>query len=85
MIKKGWVTGYQRGHLIEYDFDNERWLYADDKSPISVERPCIKCGRLPTPEGYDACLGYMPNVKSACCGHGVENPILLYTVNCKVR
>lgn len=67
------ATSYQGGHLIEY---NKQWLYADDKSPISVKRPCVRCGRMPTPEGYDACLGYIPNVKSACCGHGMGNPIM---------
>ena len=68
----------QRGNPIEYD--NKRWIYSDDKSPISVERPCVRCGELPTKEGYDACLGYIPNMKSACCGHGVESPIMMELV-----
>jgi hypothetical protein len=29
---------------------------------------------MPTSEGYDACLGFIPGVESACCGHGVEEP-----------
>ncbi len=33
---------------------------------------CIRCGEPPTSEGHDACLGYIPGIKSACCGHGVE-------------
>jgi hypothetical protein len=32
--------------------------------------PCELCGQLPTPEGHDACLGTLPGVKFACCGHG---------------
>jgi len=71
----GLARSYQRGHLIEYA--DSQWVYADDKSPILVERPCARCNKLPTEEGYDACLGYIPNVASACCGHGVENPILM--------
>ena len=71
------ATAHIRGHLVEYDTINKAWVYSDDKSPISLERPCVRCGRMPTPEGYDACLGYIPNVKSACCGHGVENPIMM--------
>jgi len=64
------ITSYLRGHLIEYD-DNG-WNYADNKQPIDMEnRACIRCGMMPTPEGYDACLGYIPGVSSACCGHGV--------------
>lgn len=33
--------------------------------------PCAHCGRAPTPEGHDACLGALPGVTAACCGHGV--------------
>lgn len=69
------ATTYLRGHLIEYC--NDRWLYADDKSPTSIERPCIRCGKMPTPEGYDACLGYIPNAWSVCCGHEMEKPRIL--------
>ena len=31
---------------------------------------CVKCGELPTPEGHDACLGELPGLMNACCGHG---------------
>ncbi len=73
------ITAYSlmRGHLIGYDSEKKEWVYADDKSPISVERPCIRCGRMPTPEGYDACLGYIPGATSVCCGHGVDEPIMV--------
>jgi hypothetical protein len=33
---------------------------------------------LPTPEGYDACLGYLPGVDAACCGHGVTRGAIHY-------
>ena len=68
------ATSHLRGNPIEYD---KRWVYSDDKSPISVERPCVRCGRMPTPEGYDACLGHIESATSACCGHGVVAPILI--------
>jgi len=47
--------------------------------------PCLICGGMPLPEpepdpdvderlrpyyGYDPCLGCLPGVKAACCGHG---------------
>lgn len=32
---------------------------------------------MPTKEGYDACLGHIAGVKSACCGHGVEEPFVI--------
>ena len=28
-------------------------------------------------KGYDACLGYIKEVKAACCGHGEELPYCL--------
>jgi len=69
------VTAHKRGHLIQYE---GKWVYADNGEDIQYERPCKRCGLLPTPDGYDACLGYIPNVISACCGHGVEKS---YKVN----
>jgi hypothetical protein len=30
---------------------------------------CEACG-VSMPDGPDACLGYLPNVSHACCGHG---------------
>jgi hypothetical protein len=66
------VTSFQRGHKII--FKENVWVYNDTLDPISVERPCKRCGRMPTSEGYDACLGYIPGVVSACCGHGKEDP-----------
>lgn len=74
------ATAYQRGHLIEYDFETKRWHYADDGSPITIDRPCVKYGRVATPEGYDACVGYIPNIQAACCGHGVEKPYTMELV-----
>lgn len=33
---------------------------------------CAHCGKPPTPEGHDGCLGTLPEqvVMNACCGHG---------------
>ena len=30
---------------------------------------CIKCGKKRNDDGTDACLGKLPGVLSACCGH----------------
>jgi hypothetical protein len=70
------VTAYSRGWLIKYE--NNQWVYTDDNTPINVERPCKRCGRMPTKEGCDACLGYIPEVRSACCGHGVEEGYVIF-------
>ncbi len=63
------ARSYQRGNPIEYL--SNKWVYVDDKSDISIERPCVRCGLMPTANGHDACLGDIPGVTSACCGHGV--------------
>jgi len=64
------VHGYNRGNPIEYC--NGQWVYSDGVPLSQEERPCARCGRMPTAEGYDACLGHIDGATSACCGHGVE-------------
>ena len=65
------TKSYLRGYEIEL-FRGE-WVYSDTKEP-TVEtwqnRPCGFCGKYNTPEGHDACLGTLPGVMNACCGHG---------------
>ena len=31
---------------------------------------CLHCGLKRTSEGHDGCIGTLPNVMNACCGHG---------------
>lgn len=61
------ATSYCRGHKIIY---NGAWKYADGSQMDN--RPCKRCGKPPTPEGHDACLGHVKGATAACCGHGVE-------------
>lgn len=63
---------YLRGHPIR--FDGEQWCYINDDSPTvgAAERPCGHCGRARSPEGHDGCLGTVPGVVNACCGHGED-------------
>jgi len=70
------VKSYSRGWEIYYDGEN--WRYADTNEIVNNNRPCKRCSCPPTKEGYDACLGYIKNVKSACCGHGVEEKYIKY-------
>lgn len=65
------VTSHARGNKIYYD--GKDWRYSEDDTLVNEnEKPCARCGRMPTKEGYDACLGYIEGATSACCGHGVE-------------
>lgn len=61
-----------RGHDIYWD--GYQWRYCDTREPTVTthhERPCGHCGRHSTIEGHDACLGTLPGVMNACCGHGL--------------
>ncbi len=31
---------------------------------------CKLCGKNPTKKDHDACLGTLPGLMNACCGHG---------------
>ncbi|MGY0692961.1 hypothetical protein ACW2QC_09260 [Virgibacillus sp. FSP13] len=67
------AKGQLRGHGIE--FLNNEWVYSDTKEPTVIngqyqERSCGHCGKECTPEGHDGCLGTLPGVMNACCGHG---------------
>ena len=60
-----------RGHRMY--FDGELWRYEDNREETSkfwLSRSCGKCGKFFTKEGHDHCLGRIPNVMNACCGHG---------------
>lgn len=65
------ARGQLRGHPMY--FDGEVWRYEDTGEPTADgwrDRPCGECDRHPTPEGHDPCLGELPGVRNACCGHG---------------
>ena len=74
------VKAYFRGHLAYLDVSNKGqcWRYCDTKEPVDDRRVCAKCGELPTPEGHDACLGYIEGALWACCGHGVQDGYVKY-------
>ena len=65
------ASSHYYGNLVVWDEKDDTWHYEDGEL-ADKPRPCPFCGRLPTSEGYDGCLGYIPGAWSACCGHGVE-------------
>lgn len=65
-----------RGHPIERL--NGEYVYSDTQTPTAgFERDCGYCGKSNTKEGHDGCLGEIPNVMNACCGHGEEREAYL--------
>lgn len=63
------VRGKWRGHTIEAP--DVAWVYSDTGKPVAgSKRECGRCHRPPTAGDHDACLGELPGVMNACCGHG---------------
>lgn len=62
-----------RGHKIE--LHEGVYVYSDTKQPVpgNVNRACGHCGLENTKEGHDGCLGTLPYVMNACCGHGNDS------------
>lgn len=73
LVDRKTVTGHMRGHLCYFNQSNQQWHYMDNDKPFDDSRPCPQCKCMPTPDGYDACLGHLEGAKSVCCGHGVED------------
>ena len=61
-----------RGHQIQVK--GRTWRYVDTGRPVADDpnRACGWCGHRNTSEGHDHCLGTLPGVINACCGHGIE-------------
>ena len=80
------VKTYLRGHLIVKTEDG--WVYEDTGElalPSDDIRPCKKCGRKFSLEERD-CLGNLPGVDNACCGHGIrEEAYIRFTDGTLVR
>jgi hypothetical protein len=70
------ITSHIRGNIIY--FDGKVWRYKSDNTIADYDKPCARCGQMPTSQGHDACLGNIKNVKNACCGHGVSEPYVEY-------
>ena len=67
------MSHHYRGHTI-IELEPGYWIYKDIGIPVSwdKDRPCGHCGLANTSEGHDGCLGTLPGVMNACCGHGEE-------------
>jgi len=60
-----------RGNRIYWDGTEFRYCDNDEPTLFAYrDRPCGICHQMSTPEGHDACLGELPGVVNACCGHG---------------
>jgi hypothetical protein len=64
------VYGYIRGHRWEQTEFGK--CLTTIGIGVTEELKCTRCQKPPTREGHDQCLGRLPGVTAACCGHGVE-------------
>ena len=64
------TTSKWRGNTIYCK--NDKWHYQKDNKLVSEDsrRKCGHCGESETKEGHDGCIGKIPDVMNACCGHG---------------
>ena len=66
------ATTYIGGRLYEYNEVDGSWHEPDIET-------CPRCGaRLHPGQEPDACIGYVPGAESVCCGHGVEEPYVVF-------
>jgi hypothetical protein len=65
-----------RGHAIQKIAG--QWVYCDTGEPTAGNRrDCGHCRLQDTPEGHDGCLGTLPDVANACCGHGDPDAVYI--------
>lgn len=80
---------YLRGHPIIYSEPNAEWTYEDTGESTAKtwkKRPCGYCGLPATEDGHDGCLGELPGVMNACCGHGRDGEAYIqYSAQVVVR
>lgn len=69
------INGDYNGNKITWDEQKKEWFYQNGEK-ADKPRTCPKCKNMPTEDGHDYCLGILPGVKNACCGHGKEGYIM---------
>lgn len=72
-----------KSHIFgnEIIYDGECWIFADTREPVAEtyqDRACGHCGKHSTIEGHDACLGTLPGVMNACCGHDINGAYIQF-------
>lgn len=75
-IKDG--KSHVHGHPVWFDTTVNRWRYKDNNERVdtNIRRECKRCGvKQKDTLGVenDQCIGTLPGVDNACCGHGVRS------------
>ncbi len=68
---------------------NNRWLFSTSGESVEdswKKLPCGICGKKSTDEGHDNCIGALPGVVNACCGHGrIDEAYVMFPDGCILR
>ena len=66
-------TDFDMGWPI-HEEEEGHWYFDDTHQLVEwkQERACKKCNQVRLPTGEDPCLGHIPGVEYACCGHGID-------------
>lgn len=76
--------GLIKGHLWIQSPNGHYW--ADNGKLIKDEtRTCPRCQKSLTSDKYDKCLGELPGVEAACCGHGEEEGYIKFSNGVIIR
>ena len=75
------ATSKYRGHKIKVK--DGIWIYSDLNKPVESVKNirCGYCGSSKTKAGHDGCLGELPNIMNACCGHGNTDEMYIQYLN----
>ena len=68
------MIAYLMGNQIYSDDNGETWYYTDtgEKIKENDKLTCPACSQSARNDEPDPCLGYLPGVDNACCGHGIR-------------
>ena len=73
------ARGIIRGHDAYYDATASQWCYTGTNQP--VDRTTVNCPQCDAACGNNApdpCIGTIPGVTSACCGHGRHDGYIIW-------
>lgn len=74
-----------RGHRINVDTRTRAATYEDGTPLREEERPCAACGLCAAGRDTpDPCLGPLPGVLAACCGHGLLHSAYVHRTGTRV-
>jgi hypothetical protein len=68
---------YWRGHKLTV-VDNVSFYSDNEKVSDNPFRECGHCRKENRRDGHDSCLGELPGLMNACCGHGDNEPSIQF-------